>query len=186
MILIMVQYLNELQQLAITYLSQEFKHTTIVEKENDAVGLEGITDLPLSRGVVLAGQQVAPRTALEVEKAYNYESTGNLFIYPGKRITHTLDVAITRALSKLNMEHGYKVERHDEEDGRIKYYISPQKGKIEDSDLGEFSDLSLADALQSASPGEDPINTIIDRAAYLRKSLKDLPDFIVDDRPGEN
>jgi hypothetical protein len=153
----MVDYINDLQKLVMDYLAKEISHEEIVQGKNGAVGLKGVS-APVGRS----------RTdILEIQKSWDFEKSGELFIYGGSALNTPLDAAIIRALAKLNSEHGFEVLRHAEggltfdadtlaklisdpdnfEPNKenigyvstsIKYYIKPKKGPVRDTDLGNF------------------------------------------------
>jgi len=153
----MIEYINDLQRKVVDYLAKEIFHEKIVQCQNGAVGLKGVP-----------GPVGCSRTdVLEVKKSWDFKKSGELFIYGGSARNVNLDVAIIKALAKLNSEHGFEVLRHveggptfdastlaklisdpgnfnpDEEGIRyvstsIKYYIKPKKGPLKDTDLGNF------------------------------------------------
>ena len=173
----MVQYFNNLQRLVVEYLAREIPHQSIEQ------GQEGI-GLKKPNGLKAVDSEHPNIDLLEVRKAWNFSEEGDLFIYEGRRISPPLDVKIARALTQLNQDHGFEVRRHDEEDGRVKYYISPKKGCVQDTDLGTFykGGKTLAEVLESVPPTGDATDTILGRAEEMGRPVENLPNWQIPER----
>ena len=157
-------YVNGLQRLIVQALGREIEHSSIRASErNSGIGLAGVPGL---------GDRV-----LAVEKGFEFDQTGRLTIYPGKP-THDLDVGITRSIVALHAAFGIEVHRHAEEDGRVKYYVYPAVGPVQDTDLGTFNGdeaQQLVAAVREIPPSGDVTADILRRAEHIGRDLHLLP-----------
>lgn len=190
----MIEYINTFHEQVVSYLAKHVPHREIVTCENGVVGLLGAKGLliePHHREALAEicdgrefDDEIREAITLKVKKSFYFDKEGDRegeFLIYESGISYDLDIMITRALAALNKDFGVKTTRHDEENGRIKYYACPKQGPMVDTDLGEFDRTGdeLVAALEQVPPSGDATEAIVNRAEVLKRSLLDLPNWNV-------